>query len=272
MMVCKKCGIEFPDGLFCPECGAMVEVGYDKERYGPQGKLEEQKISKEMKLAGIKMVFENKILIFEHNITIEENTELEFLNCSFVVSKCEAILIRGKNIRIDFRNCCFEGEKSIVVGSYDNSNHINLEFRNSAFISDGTGKAVNYLLRICGNIYFDNCFINHQKICRLAGVKWKSELEFRECVIAADDASGQQEYGDSLIYVKNAEVKFINCFIRSFSKLVNDAGTGSETNSGVGLFGLLGAVAEPNVSSPFTKLLIENTYLGTYLYSNEKKG
>nr|WP_300808552.1 hypothetical protein [uncultured Acetatifactor sp.] len=264
MMVCKNCGTKLSDGLFCPECGTRIDVGYDKEKYGPQGKLEEQKITTKIKLAGTKMVFENKILIFEQEITVEGNAHLEFRNCKFVASECEAILIRGKNVSIDFRNCCFEGEKSIVSGSYDLGNRLNLKFQNSAFIHDGTGKKENYLLRMCGKIYFENCFIDKQKICKLVGLKWKSELEFQNCIITNDDCTPPDYPDDCLILAKNAVVKFSNCFIRCFRKLLQEDKASSETF----LFPFSRIAGDAPNEPALINLLIENTYVDTYSYSN----
>lgn len=281
-MVCKKCGTKFSDGLFCPECGTRMDVGYDKEKYGPQGNLEEQKITKNIRLAGIKMVFENKILTFEQNIIVEENVDLEFRNCKFVVSEREAIQIKGDNIRIDFRNCCFEGRGSIVVGDYNNSNHIKLIFRDSAFIMGRTEKAEeDFLLKMCGNIYFENCFINRQKICKLAGVKWKSELEFQKCIIIDGNDYRPQNYADSLIYAKNAVVKFNNCYIRSFKKLMDDGSASSNIHSNPGpsvYTNVFRAVALTRMSentlsesNASIKLLVKNTYLDSYSYSSERE-
>lgn len=277
MMVCKRCGTEFSDGFFCPECGMKMATEYDREKYGPQGELEEQKIAKQIRLAGIKMVFENKVLIFGQNIVVEDNVYLEFKNCKFVISECEAIQITGENISIDFRNCCFEGKESVVVGNCIKSNHIKLVFQNSAFIAGGSGKAEEFFsLKMCGNILFENCFINRQKICKLAGEKWKSELEFQKCIIIDGNACVPQNYADSLIFAKNAVVKFNNCFIRSFRKLVDD-GSGSSnihSNPGSNIYSnVFRAVALTRMtenaiseSSASIKLLVKNTYLDSYSY------
>lgn len=274
MMVCKRCGTEFSDGFFCPECGMKMATEYDREKYGPQGELEEQKIAKQIRLAGIKMVFENKILIFGQNIVVEDNVYLEFKNCKFVISECEAIQITGENISIDFRNCCFEGKES-VVGNYNKSNHNKLVFQNSAFIAVGEGKAEEHFsLKMCGNIFFENCFINRQKICKLTGEKWKSELEFQKCIIIDDNDCRPQNYADSLIYAKNAVVKFNNCFIRSFRKLVDD-GNGS-SNIHFNPYSRLGfRLMTENThseSSTSIKLLVKNTYLDSYSSEREETG
>lgn len=235
-MVCKRCGTEFSDGFFCPECGMKMATEYDREKYGPQGELEEQKITQNIRLAGIKMVFENKILILEQDIIAEGNTDLEFQNCKFVVSNKARIQIRGENVSIRFRNCCFEGKENVVwchFGSNNiNSSRIKVIFQNSAFILGGTGKEEeDFLLKMCGNIYFENCFINRQKICKLAWEKSRSELEFQKCIIFDGKTCGPQNYADSLIYAKNAVVKFNNCFIRSFRKLVDDGSISSNIHS-----------------------------------------
>ena len=269
-MICKKCGVKFSDGLFCPECGtraipvgvsegaeqeewdsiseSLAEEGYDTKKYGPQGQLEEQKITgKDYLGAGSKRLFESKILIFEQGISIEENAVLEFRNCKLVIERETAIWIKGKNVSIDFDNCYFEGEKGIVNKSgYDD---IKLEFRNCALIyqvSTGT------LVEACGTVYFENCFIKSPCICELQPVdsfSMESKLEFRNCIVI--EGNDRQPYYSkrSLVYASKAVVEFRNCFVRCSKRLVDWKR------------GYIG------YKSGDIKVLIENTYFDSNSYT-----
>lgn len=260
-MVCKKCGTKFSDGLFCPECGTRVilnsnseEQGadgkwdiesfakgeYDTNKYGPQGQLEEQKITGNIKVGfGAKKVFESKTLIFEQGISIEENAVLEFRNCNLVIEKETAIWIRGKNVRIDFENCCFEGSKGIISG-YGDYDDIKLEFRNCA-LSFKVGN--DGLIKACGNVYFENCYIRSRCICELSPANSSSKestIEFRNCIVVGS-IDGELYYSKhAFVYASKAVVEFKNCFIKNSMRLVSYKG---------------GRYYDGDV-----KVLIENTY------------
>ena len=210
-MICKKCGTKFSDGLFCPECGTrmlMDELGaenvwdmtsncdgneeYDKKKYGPQGRLEEKKITTEIKiLAGEKKVFENKMLFFEENIKVNENAKLVFRNCALVMKKgC----INGgeKNINLDFQNCVIKGGSRIIDGWYSGwDKQMALAFRNCAIINDEDKSEYKCsLIGINGkNMYFENCFIKTGRFLENKGNNYSYErredcvLEFRNCTI-----------------------------------------------------------------------------------------
>lgn len=264
-MICKKCGVKFSDGFFCPECGtriipvgvsegaeqekwdsiseSLAEEGYDTKKYGPQGQLKEQKITGDTTVgAGTKRLFESKILIFEQGISVEENAVLKFRNCKLVIEKETAIWIRGKNISIDFENCRFEGKEGIISNS--KSDDIKLEFRNCALIYKVGREA---LVRACGTVYFENCFIKSLCICDLKPFSSLSEvstLEFHNCIIIECNHRRPNHSSLSFIRASKTAVKFKNCFIRCSKRLVEG---GAET-------------------------LIENTHLDFYSYTTDGRG
>ena len=250
MMVCKKCGTKFSEGLFCPECGtrmmpdfdeegerkeglwdaeAFGEGEYDAQKYGPQGQLEEQKITKSIKVeVGEKRIFENKKLIFEESITMYENARLELRNCVLVlamdnVNGC-AIYIWGKNVDISFESCCFKGNEEVINAGREDGSKI--EFRNCAFICDGESKEERCLLSSCGTVYFENSFIRRRNICNLGepfgSRNPKPRLELCNCtIIDGNKETESRGVERGLVRAEDAVLILKNCFIKSSKKLVS---------------------------------------------------
>ena len=43
-MICKKCGAEFSEGIFCPECGTKIEADYEEQTSMNKGKEQAEKV------------------------------------------------------------------------------------------------------------------------------------------------------------------------------------------------------------------------------------
>lgn len=292
-MICKRCGAKFSDGMFCPECGARTisvsgsaggeqadvweaaleyseEEGYNTKLYGPQGQLEEQRITKDIKVeAGGKKVFENKRMICKgyNCIQADNNAKLEFRNCSLMIDG-EASIQGASNVRINFENCVIKGNGKLVDASrhHHDSNSAVVNFLNCAFVNkeicDGEPQ---HLIDIFGSAYFENCFIKEMCIGALEGLGTGQKIELRNCVIINESSKYKYKYpnyiSQSILSPKpsfivresyrplidaegQVDVEYENCFIRSKKSLV------------------------PTVDGnyPKIKLSIKNCYFDEYLH------
>lgn len=251
-MICKKCGAKFSDGMFCPECGArtmpvsasgdgqmnMWEAAfeysdgeeYNTKMYGPQGQLEEQRVSTTIEIsAGGKKIFENKRIIFKNGIRAGNNANLEFRNCELIIDETSTESIHiGENVHILFENCVMKAtRREMIVGrlyyeNHENDNGAILKFRNCAFV-DGRNK----YLELYGSAYFENCFIETTGIAQLEkrdimiSSIWDSKrqtqtLEFRNCIITSE-GNGNHLIG---AYVETIVI-FENCYIKTKMGLIN---------------------------------------------------
>lgn len=227
-MICKKCGTKFADGVFCPECGTQVTIGgtgkekfeigkYDEKEYGSKGNLQEIKINEYVWLApGEKKIFENKIVIFEKDIMMKENSKLEFRNCTLICNRgYTCISVHGSNASVSFESCSFKGKNSFI----NVTDSLNMEFRNCAIITvTGSEHSPDYFISSHGgNIYFENCFIKTNNICtdwNTQSLEESVHIKFRNCVLSENKEDICMD-GRIIKVWHYGILNFDNCLIRN---------------------------------------------------------